>query len=585
MARNFSLQPERKSRMTGVPVNPKTRASSVTSQEQKHISRDVKSKENITKMIGSLIQFLEATDYSNPLSPKILHSPKSKEIFSIFEHLVRQIEPSFRIESDATKAADVCLNHLKMLGYPNILSKHHLLAPGAPQAWNSVLAAFDWLREEIENANDFIDFSVFRYDEDQDTEKEPLNKIIFELKSVIFRRRREGVDISPNDIEDYRCRINEVLNAPNKDDMNKLYDRLYELDKEINSMNSVDDEERSLRSQLAEMESNLKSLNENMHDRETQITKLKSLDDERTNVLRELELKIKEAEQQLAVVRAKVKKEEDAGYGRLAQEYVMLQKRVDDRLRARDDLIKQVEQKELDYTRREGTIAPTLDNYNRLVGSLRKPLFSQITKNCNLEVCTYRKGFDIAKQLPLLVQNVKTCVEQLTLALTTEEQRLNELVGRLETIQSSIDNSELPDVQVKLNEVKIDIAKLDELLTEECNAHVKAEEEYVNLCSQRAKELDQLKKQLIDDEQHQTELRAKLEEIIQERIKITSYVENINQQLSVFIPYIESYFKTKESANRIWQMHVNLLREEVQSSARRIENKVKKALEEDSLSE
>lgn len=64
----------------------------------------------------------------------------------------------------------------------------------------------------------------------------------------------------------------------------------------------------------------------------------------------------------------------------------------------------------------------------------------------------------------------------------------------------------MPDVQAKLDEVKIDLAKLDELLAEECSAHTKAEEEYVSLCSHRAKELEQLKKQLIDDEQRQTEL-------------------------------------------------------------------------------
>ncbi|CAH8637757.1 unnamed protein product [Schistosoma rodhaini] len=585
MPRNFSLQPERKSRMTGIPSNIKARTSSVGPQEQKPVNREVKSKANITKMIGSLIQFLETTDYSNSLSPKILHSPNSKEIFSIFEHLVRQVEPSFRIENDGIKAEEVCLNYLKILGYPNILSKHHLLAPGAPQAWNSVLAAFDWFREETENANDAINFSVFRYDDDQDTEEEPLNKIIFQLKSVIFKRRREGFDIFPSDIEDYRCRINRVLNAPSEDDMKKLYDRLNEVDKEMNSINNVDDEERSLRIQLAETESSLKSLDENLRDHESQIANLKSLDEERTKVLKELELKNKEAEQQLVTVRAKVKEQEDAGYGRLAQEYIMLRERVDARLQAKDDLIKQVEQKELDYTRSEGTIAPTLDAYNRLVGSLRKPPFSQITKSCNLEVCTYRKGFDIAKQLPLLVQNVKACVEQLTLALTSKEQRLSELVERLETLQSSINSSELPGVQAKLDEVKIDLAKLDELLAEEYSAHAKAEEEYINLCSHRAKELEQLKKQLTDDEQRQTELSGKLEEIIQERIKITSYIENISQQLSVFVPYIESYFKTKESANRTWQMHINILREEVQSAARRIENKVRKALEENSLSE
>ncbi|KAH8873976.1 kinetochore protein NDC80 [Schistosoma japonicum] len=518
MPRNFSLQPERNSRMTGVPLNIKARTSSIGSQEQRPLYRDVKSKANMTKMIGSLIQFLETTDYSNSLSPKILHSPNSKEIFSIFEHLVRQICPTFRIEHDGMKAEEVCLNTLKMLGYSNILSKHHLLAPGAPQAWNSVLAAFDWLREEIENANDFINFSVFRHDDDQDVEEEPLNKIIFELKSVIFKRRREGSDVSSNEIEDYRCRINKVLDAPSEDDMKKLYDRRNVVDKELDSLVNLDGEERSLRSQLTEMESLLKSLDGKLHDHESQI----------------------------------------AHYGRLAQEYFMLRERVDARLNAKDDLIKQVEQKELEYTRREGVIAPTLDAYNHLVGSLRKPQFSEIAKNCGLEVCTYCKGFNMAKQIPTLVNRVRACVEQLT---------------------------ELPDVQAKLNEVKAELSKLDELLAEEDNAHAKAEQEYVNVSAQRANELDQLKKQMAAEENHQIELTEKLEERIKERMRVNSYIETINQQLSVFIPYIESYFKTKESANRVWQMHVNLLRDEAQSAAQRIENKVKRALEEYSLSE
>lgn len=76
-------------------------------------------------------------------------------------------------------------------------------------------------------------------------------------------------------IEDYRCRINRVLNAPSEDDMKKLYDRLNEVDKEMNSINNVDGEERSLRTQLAETESSLKSLDEKLRDHESQIAKLK----------------------------------------------------------------------------------------------------------------------------------------------------------------------------------------------------------------------------------------------------------------------------------------------------------------------
>ncbi|CAH8614638.1 unnamed protein product [Heterobilharzia americana] len=560
MRRNFSLPPERKSRRTAIAPS-KTRAPSFGGQEQRPVQREVKSKTKFGNMIGNLIQFLETTDYSNSLSTKFLSSPNSKEIFSIFEHLVRQIDSTFRIEFDGTKAEEVCINTLKMLGYPHILSKHHLSAPGAPQAWNSVLTAFDWLREEIEV---------------------PIILLNFQCSLTMMSRilkRCEGSDITACELEDYNSRINKALCVPSEEDIKMLHNRLDEVNKQMNALNNMEDEENSLRAQLVELESNIRSLDMNLCTFESGIHTVKSSDEELTEDLNELNKEVKKLEGNLATVRGVLKEQEDAGYGRLAQEFLMLRERLNARMHAKEELSKQVEQKELDYTRREGIIAPTLDAYNRLVGSLRVHEFSAIAKSCNLEVCTYRKGFDISKQIPLLVKNVKACVEQFTVAVFNNEEVVQELTERIKKLQSLIDCSELPGVQARLIEVKTEFSKLDELLTEEDDAHTKAEEEYAKVCAQRIEELEDLKKQLIQEEQRQTELNERLGIIVQNRMKLSSHVENVSQQLSSFIPYIESYFKTKESADRTWQMHVNLLREEIQSTARRIENKVQKALE------
>ncbi|CAH8585726.1 unnamed protein product [Heterobilharzia americana] len=506
MRRNFSLPPREK--VAGQQLHLLKQgnfdvAPSFGGQEQRPVQREVKSKTKFGNMIGNLIQFLETTDYSNSLSTKFLSSPNSKEIFSIFEHLVRQIDSTFRIEFDGTKAEEVCINTLKMLGYPHILSKHHLSAPGAPQAWNSVLTAFDWLREEIEGADNFIEFSVFTYDDEQDTSEEPLGRIFLELKAAIFKKRCEGSDITACELEDYNSRINKALCVPSEEDIKMLHNRLDEVNKQMNALNNMEDEENSLRAQLVELESNIRSLDMNLCTFESGIHTVKSSDEELTEDLNELNKEVKKLEGNLATVRGVLKEQEDAGYGRLAQEFLMLRERLNARMHAKEELSKQVEQKELDYTRREGIIAPTLDAYNRLVGSLRYMSFQQLLK-----------------AIPLLVKNVKACVEQFTVAVFNNEEVVQELTERIKKLQSLIDCSELPGVQARLIEVKTEFSKLDELLTEEDDAHTKAEEEYAKVCAQRIEELEDLKKQLIQEEQRQTELNERLGIIVQNRNEI-----------------------------------------------------------------
>jgi kinetochore protein NDC80 len=55
---------------------------------------------------------------------------------------------------------------MKELGYPFAISKSAMYAIGSPHMWPNLLAALDWLREQIQvsfdlNESSFINFHVF----------------------------------------------------------------------------------------------------------------------------------------------------------------------------------------------------------------------------------------------------------------------------------------------------------------------------------------------------------------------------------------------------------------------------------------
>ncbi|CAH8820497.1 unnamed protein product, partial [Trichobilharzia szidati] len=182
MRRNYSLQPDRKSRQA--------RPTSVIGQEQNPVNRDVKYKSQNNESVESLMQFLINTNYNSP-SPEASSTLNSKEIFSMFEHIVRQIDDTFRIEGGGMKTEAVFVSTLKKFGYPNPLSKLHLVAPGAPQAWNSVVTAMIWLIEGVVHAKQFSEFDIPVAEGDGNSiEKATVNKFIHKLKLSLFKRKR-----------------------------------------------------------------------------------------------------------------------------------------------------------------------------------------------------------------------------------------------------------------------------------------------------------------------------------------------------------------------------------------------------------
>lgn len=104
--------------------------------------RPLKDKDFMTQSVRTLIAFLTERGYEQPLSPKLLNSPSSKDFQSIFLFLMRRLDPNF---SFLKRFEDEIPVILKCLAYPFPLSKSALSAVGSPHTWPPLLGVLSWL--------------------------------------------------------------------------------------------------------------------------------------------------------------------------------------------------------------------------------------------------------------------------------------------------------------------------------------------------------------------------------------------------------------------------------------------------------
>lgn len=104
--------------------------------------RPLTNKQYIQKSVGDLNSFLMEKGYDQPLSPKILNSPSSRDFQHLFEFLVQLIDPTFCFQKRMEEEVPIVL---RSLGYPFPVSKSALSAVGSPHTWPTLLGALNWL--------------------------------------------------------------------------------------------------------------------------------------------------------------------------------------------------------------------------------------------------------------------------------------------------------------------------------------------------------------------------------------------------------------------------------------------------------
>ncbi|KAK9842247.1 hypothetical protein WJX81_002558 [Elliptochloris bilobata] len=108
--------------------------------------RPVSDKAYQANCIRVLIAYLSTHGYDQPLAPKLLTSPMSKDVTSIVQFLMRQVDPNLAAKSMG-KIEDDVPALFKRLRYPFGISKSALFAIGSPHTWPGLLAALTWLVE------------------------------------------------------------------------------------------------------------------------------------------------------------------------------------------------------------------------------------------------------------------------------------------------------------------------------------------------------------------------------------------------------------------------------------------------------
>ena len=137
----------RLSTMSGVQRRSSTYGKKTTGPKQD--PRPVSDKGYQHDCIRQLIEYLSTHGYEHPVSPKTLTSPMSKDVFSIVQFLLRQVDQNMKPLGKMEEDVPQLFKHLK---YPFQISKSALFAVGSPHTWPGLLAAMNWMVELLNYA-------------------------------------------------------------------------------------------------------------------------------------------------------------------------------------------------------------------------------------------------------------------------------------------------------------------------------------------------------------------------------------------------------------------------------------------------
>lgn len=207
------------------------------------------------RSIRQLIEFLVENSYPFPISPKLLHSPQTKDFVRIFEFLMSFIWPKYKV---GNKIEEDVPTMLKQLGYPFSITKSAMFSVGSPLTWPALLAALSWMREQIEYAVSLdVDQLLFPAGDDEfDGVRE--QKIFFDYCEKAYKEFMEGSDTFEALDEELAKQFALAGSQTNMEqlvhDHKHLQTELDTLSKEPNELLTLKDAESMLHRDLAQLE-------------------------------------------------------------------------------------------------------------------------------------------------------------------------------------------------------------------------------------------------------------------------------------------------------------------------------------------
>ncbi|OON17927.1 hypothetical protein X801_06227, partial [Opisthorchis viverrini] len=334
---------------------------------------------------------------------------------------------------------------LRTLNYPHALSRQYLATPGAAHAWPSILGALNWLRELVLEVDEKLE-QIHPFDDEQTRSEEPIGRAFHEMHIAAYQHyRSSGSELPPHILQEFGDQVNCILNCPSSEEWRQTEERLKQLELQLTSYADGDNQLAEFKAQLTELDSAVHARTQEIKHVEAQLQSLRTELDEAKKTEADQIRTNKDLKKRLNAIKERLREQAKAGVGAQIQEYQMLKERYESRIKAKGELQEEVEQMELALSRREGRIAPALDDYNRLVGTIRAADYEEIAKGCDLKIQTYRMGFDITKELPSLIDEVtvfrehaRNCVTQVEQQCTVLTRRITEtceLIQNLETVE------------------------------------------------------------------------------------------------------------------------------------------------------
>ncbi|THD20705.1 hypothetical protein D915_008460, partial [Fasciola hepatica] len=380
--------------------------------------------------------------------------------------------------------------------------------------------------------------------------------------------------------QEYRCRVGRVLGCISPDQLHEVENRARDLDAELTKAVGLDSEIDSLRAKLTSLEeqservqtaqARFQHLVEQLRPELRQsLTEANTLTTEKESIHREL----KQLKKQL-------KEQEAAGYGRLNEEYHMLTERYEARLKAKLELIRETEQLQLEFSRREGRIAPALDGFNRLIGSIRAPGFEQIAKDCDLQIRTYQAGFDVSTDLPIVVKAALNNLDRFRCATLAAEERVASTNHATGETRAAIEKLDVVGARTQLAELQERTDKLNELLEAEDAASEAVERELSEKRQAASIRADQLRAEGASNRERLADLTMEVEKENKIRLGVEAFLEEVESKMSVVMPRIQGIQERRKLCEELWHSRVEALRSQFRRASDRIESKVERALAE-----
>lgn len=191
-AANNNQPNSRLSTLSGVQRRSSTYGKKTTGPKQD--PRPVSDKAYQHDCIRQLIEYLSTHGYEHAVSPKTLTSPMSKDVFSIVQFLLRQVDPNMKPLGKMEEDVPQLFKHLK---YPFQISKSALFAVGSPHTWPGLLAAMNWVVELLNYAEKADEARTDVFDDKQRSEHD-----FFEYVAKSYKYFLAGDDYQSQAVDD-----------------------------------------------------------------------------------------------------------------------------------------------------------------------------------------------------------------------------------------------------------------------------------------------------------------------------------------------------------------------------------------------